>query len=123
MANRIERAGLAAAGAAPSRRSPARMKQLSFGSQAKIVLFLALPTTAILFALLILFDLGGAFRHPPDVDYAVVLMALAVVGAIFGLGIAMIQVAGLVILRLLPWRGPALEIEEVRDPGLAGIFE
>ena len=47
-----------------------------------------------------------------------VLVDTAIVGHL-----GTIQLAALALLRVLPWQGPSLEIEETHSPDLAGIFE
>src|SRR3954447_14074268 len=111
-----------AAAAQPMRRVPARLKQLPFRSQAKIVLTLAAPTTAILYGLFVVLALGGFFDKQEDISFGIMLVALALVSAMLGAALAAIQVAALGLLRLMPWQGPSLEIEEPRTD-LAGIFE
>jgi hypothetical protein len=124
MAETIEGAAPARpVGAAAARRVAARFRQVPFGSQTKIVLALAAPTTIILYGLLVLLELGGLLgRTPDDISFGVMLLAIALVGAVLGATLAAIQVAALGLLRLVPWQGPALEIEEPRSD-LAGIFE
>ena len=107
--------------AAPRRR--VRFRQLSLAAQVKIVFALAVPTSAILFGLFILLDLAGYFRRPEGAGYGVVLTALAAVCALVAAALAAIQVAGLLLLRLIAWPNPALDMDEPRDPNLVEIFE
>jgi hypothetical protein len=51
----------------------------------------------------------------------VTLTALLASSFIFAAAIALLQVAALALLRLLPWRGPALKVE--RDDRLVQVFE
>lgn len=98
-----------------------RLKQIPFRSQLKIVLALAVPTAFILSLLFLLLWLasapvGGADELNPLSD---VLVAL-----IFAAAIALIQVAALALLRLLPWPDPRLKIEvESQEDRLKRVFE
>ena len=89
---------------------------MSFGSQVKLAILLALFTALIIFALLLSLQLAGA----PVGDYESIPM-LAAIGLIMALMIAGIQIAALGFLRLLPWKGPSLKVEG--DDHLTRVFE
>ena len=100
-----------------------RHKQLSFGSQVKVVAVAGL-FSAIFVALAIFFlDRAGLLPnrsgrvHPGPI----VLLASMLLGAALAAGFTLFQLAGLWLLRLLPWRGPALEVSG--ESPLQGIFE
>ncbi|HYI39226.1 MAG TPA: hypothetical protein VE053_02790 [Allosphingosinicella sp.] len=81
---------------------------MSFGSQVKLVFVLALFTAPVIFALMLALQLADA---PVSSDGDDSVLMLAAVGLILALMIAVLQVAGLGLIRLLPWRGPSLKVE------------
>ena len=96
---------------------------MSFVSQVKLVVLLGLPTAIMIFLLFLALALAGFFRRPPDNDVPLAFMALILAllsGFLAGI-VVVFQIVGLVLLRLLPWRGPELKVEEPRN--LSGIFE
>jgi hypothetical protein len=109
----------------PSREGRAiiRLKQMTFVSQVKLVLLLALPTGAMIFILFLAMALAGFFNNRPqdDAPFWMIVPILAVFSGICAAMVAITQIAALGLLRLLPWRGPELKVEEPRN--LSGIFE
>ena len=93
-------------GGGERRRAIIRLRQLSFGSQVKLVFLLALFTALAIFALLLGFQLAGKPIGDPDS-----IPMLAVVALMFALMIAAIQIGALGLVRLLPWDGPSLKVE------------
>lgn len=89
----------------------------------KALLVLAIPTTILLFLLFGLLKLAGFFRNPSDGDIPLIFMVLilAFVSGFFAAIILVLQIAALFLLRLVPWPGPELKVEEPKH--LAGIFE
>jgi type IV secretory pathway VirB2 component (pilin) len=100
-----------------------RLKQISFVSQVKLILLLAIPTGAMIFLLFLMLALAGLFsnRAQDDAPFLMIAVILAVFSGIFAIAIAVIQIAALGLLRFLPWRGPEMKVEEPRN--LSGIFE
>jgi hypothetical protein len=90
------------------------------GSQVKIVLALAVPTGLIIFGLFLALALAG---DPVSRSDEVEPVSDLMVAAIFAAGIALIQIAGLALLRLLPWPGPRLEIETEERDDLRHVFD
>lgn len=82
----------------------------------KLAFLLALFTALAIFGLLLAFQLADA----PIGGYESIPM-LAVLGLVFALMIAAIQIVALGFLRLLPWQGPSLEVEG--DDHLRRVFE
>ncbi|HEX6374956.1 MAG TPA: hypothetical protein VFZ91_04470 [Allosphingosinicella sp.] len=100
-----------------------RLKQLSFGSQVKAVLAVGLATAAVIFILFLglqvagLFAGGGGDAEPVPV----VMIGLAFASLVLAAFVALLQVAALCLLRLVPWRGPSLKVRQEVD--LARVFE
>ena len=100
-----------------------RHKQLSFWSQFKVVAVASL--FAAIFVALAIFWLDrigllpnrSGRVHPAPI----VFVGSALVGAALAAGFMLCQLAGLWLLRLLPWRGPTLEVAE--DSTVRSIFE
>jgi hypothetical protein len=82
----------------------------------KLVLFLALFTTLIIFALLLAFQLADA----PVGGYDSIPM-LAAVALTFAAMIAAMQIGALGFIRLMRWQGPSLKVEG--DDHLRRVFE
>lgn len=80
-------------------------------------------TALVIFALVVVLDLTGIrlARQAPPLPHPVALIALLFSSFIFAAANALFQVAALGLLRLLPWRGPALKVE--RDDRLVQVFE
>lgn len=97
-----------------------RLKQMTFGSQVKMILVLALPTAALLFILFLVLQIVGAGLIQSD-EPVVIVLASAMMAAFFAAAGSALQIAALGLLRLVPWRGPELKVEEPKH--LAGIFE
>jgi hypothetical protein len=99
------------------------LRQLSFGSQVKTILVVALPTAAVFCVLLLLLELAGVpvAGRANGAALLTIVLAFALTSLILAYVIALFQIAGLALLRLLPWRGPELKIEEPRHLGT--IFE
>lgn len=98
-----------------------RLRQIGFRSQVKIVLALAVSTAFVLALLFLLLWLGGAPVGGADElnPFSDIVVAL-----IFAAAIALVQLAALALLRLLPWPGPRLEIEgEAEEDRLRRVFE
>jgi hypothetical protein len=84
------------------------------------VLLLALPTGLVLSAAFVLFELSLRPLHRGErVSLLLVDGVATALGAAFL--IAAIQLVALAILRLLPWRGPRLDIDQPAD--LRATFE
>jgi len=98
------------------RRAIIRLRQVSFGSQVKLVFALAPFTALIIFALMLALQLADA----PVGGYESIPM-LAAVALIFALLIAAMQIAALGLIRLLPWQGPSLKVED--GDHLRRVFE
>ncbi|HEX8309236.1 MAG TPA: hypothetical protein VF645_12545 [Allosphingosinicella sp.] len=99
----------------------ARFKDVSLGSQARLLLALALPTALVIFALFVALSLAGievtrSGRDPGAFVYF--LAALILAGMIL-----LPQLAALLLLRLIPWRGPRLKIGAGEDDALERVFE
>lgn len=94
-----------------------RLKQLSLGSQLKIILFAGIAG-GLLFAIgLLLLDmlLGGEIGRGDPAPI------IAIAAIIIGGGFTLLHALGLLLLRLLPWRGPVID---VKDAGtVSRIFE
>jgi hypothetical protein len=100
----------------------ARLRQIAFGSQVKIVLALALPTSVVIFASFFILSLAGIPLSRSGRDPGTFVLVL--VALFLGAAILLCQLAALALLRLLPWRGPRLEIEIGRDEEeLRRVFE
>src|SRR6185503_19652963 len=99
-----------------------RLKHMSLVSQVKLVVLLALPTAVMLFLLVLALAATGLFDDGRNAvpTVVVVLTSALISGVIAGL-VVVFQIVTLVLLRLLPWRGPELKVEEPRN--LSGIFE
>jgi len=100
-----------------------RHKQLSFWSQIKVVAVASL-FAAIFIALAIFFvDRAGLLPSRSGRVYSVpvTLLGSVLVGAILAAGFMLFQLAGRWLLRLLPWRGPALDVSEAS--AVRNIFE
>ena len=98
----------------------ARLKNIAFGSQVKIVATLAGPACLIIFLIFLAMSAAGA---PIGGDDDGPLSDLTV-AAIFAAGIALLQIAALGLLRLLPWPGPRLKIEgQAEEDRLRNVFE
>lgn len=80
------------------------------------MLFLALFTTLIIFALLLAFQLADA----PVGGYDSIPM-LAAVALTFAAMIAAMQIGALGFIRLMRWQGPSLKVEG--DDHLRRVFE
>ncbi len=94
-----------------------RLKQLSIGSQLKIMLFAGLASSLLFTLGLLLLDnmLGGGIGRDDPIPVTI-FAAMIIVG-----GFTLLHAAGLVLLRLLPWRGPEID---VKDAGpVSRIFE
>ncbi|HYW14729.1 MAG TPA: hypothetical protein VE891_01055 [Allosphingosinicella sp.] len=98
------------------RRAIIRLRQLSFGSQVKLLLALVPFTALVVFEAMLALQLAGS--SVGDEEGIAMLIAVAL---IFAVMIAALQVAALAILRLLPWQGPSLRVEA--DDHLRRIFE
>lgn len=98
-----------------------RLRQIAFRSQVKIVLALAVPTALLFFLLFLLLwlagePIGGADDSSPISDF--------MVAAIFAAAMAIVQLAALALLRVLPWPNPQLEIDRAADEDrLRRVFE
>jgi hypothetical protein len=100
-----------------------RLKQLSAWSQVKIILVAGMATT-FLFAviLLVLVGAGQQIGNVQEADpYYIIAFAALFASAILVGGFTLLSIAGLLLLRLLPWRGPSLEVKE--GAGVANVFE
>ncbi|HEX8124523.1 MAG TPA: hypothetical protein VF548_02975 [Allosphingosinicella sp.] len=99
----------------------ARFKDVSLGSQARLLLALALPTAAVIFCLFVGLRLAGLPMTRSGLDpglFVALLVALIMAGLIL-----LLQLAALLFLRLLPWRGPRLKIETEQGDALRRVFE
>lgn len=85
-----------------------RLRQISFGSQVKLIFLLALLTAFAFFALFFGLQLADRPVGGGDADSIPMLAAVALILAAV---IAAIQIGGLAVLRLLPWQGPSLKVE------------
>jgi ABC-type Fe3+-siderophore transport system permease subunit len=94
---------------------------MTFVSQVKLVLLLALPTGAMIFFLLLALALTGFFDDRTPTPPIIVVLTCVLICLVFTAVVAILQIAALGLLRLLPWRGPELKVEEPRN--LSGIFE
>lgn len=83
------------------------------------MLVLALFTALALFALMLAFQLAGAPIGSDGGDDSVPM--LAAVALILALMITAIQIAALGVIRLLPWQGPSLNVDE--HDHLRHVFE
>ncbi len=90
-------------------RSIIHLSQISFGSQVKLVFVLALFTALAFFALLLVSEIVEAPVSSSDGSDGVPMFAA--VASIMALMIAAIQIAGLGLIRFLPWQGPSLKVE------------
>lgn len=100
-----------------------RLRQLSFWSQAKIVLFASLFATGLFALIMIALLLAGfevtrtASVDPLPATMFVILVASAVmVGAS-----TLLHILGLALARALPWQGPRIELKD--GAGVSTIFE
>jgi hypothetical protein len=94
-----------------------RLNQLSIGSQLKLVLVSGLGAAILFVPGLLLIDalVGGTVTDDDPIPIAAIA-ALIIVGAF-----TLLHLAGMAVMRLLPWRGPEIE---VRDTGtVSRIFE
>ena len=94
-----------------------RLNQLSFGSQLKVVLVSGLGAAMLFVPGLLIIDalVGGTITDDDPIPIAAIA-ALIIVGAF-----TLLHLAGMVAMRLLPWRGPEIE---VRDGGrVSQVFE
>lgn len=94
-----------------------RLKQVSLGSQLKIILFAGLAAGLLFSIGLLVLDLllGGAIGRGDPLPVTV-FAAIIIVG-----GFTLLHALGLLLLRLLPWRGPEIA---VNDAGaVSSIFE
>ena len=98
-----------------------RLKQIAFRSQVRIVLALAVPTALLIALLFLLFWLAGApIGGADDTNFLSDFLA----ALIFAVAIALVQLAALALLRLLPWPNPRLEIDrEADEDRLRRVFE
>jgi hypothetical protein len=93
-----------------------RLKQLSFGSQVKLALLLAVFAALGIFVLLLGLQLAGApVGRPKSVPM------IAFVSVILAAAVAAIQIVALGFLRLLHWQGPSLKVDGGDD--LRRVFE
>jgi hypothetical protein len=99
----------------------ARFKDISLGSQARLLVGLVLPTASIIFAFLFALWLADIQLSRSGRDPGLTVYFL--VALIFAAMILAFQLAALLVLRLLPWRGPRLEIEAGRGDALRRVFE
>lgn len=94
-----------------------RLKQVSLGSQLKIILFAGLAAGLLFSIGLLLLDLllGGVIGRgdPPPVT---IMAAIIIVG-----GFTLLHALGLLLLRLLPWRGPEIAVQDAGT--VSSIFE
>ena len=99
----------------------ARFKDISLGSQARLILALALPTASVIFTLLFALSLAGVrlSRSGRDSGLLVYLLVALIMAGL----VLFFQLAALLLLRLLPWRGPRLEIETREGDALRRVFE
>jgi hypothetical protein len=103
-------------------RAIVRLRNVSLGSQVKLLAAVGCATAVVLFVLLAVLQMrgiaisrSGRFHSLPVLALASVMMA--------GL-IALLQIAALGLLRLLPWRGPALTIAREDDSAeLRRVFD
>ena len=103
-----------------------RLKQLTIGSQVKAALALAVGTSGAIFMVLMLLNLGGApigGRPEEGAPFVIVVLTLILTSGGLAAIIAILQIAGIFLLHLLPWRGPELKVEDPEPAHLAGIFE
>ena len=99
----------------------ARFKDLSLGSQVRLMLTLAVPTASLIFGLFLALSIAGIQVTRSGLDpgpFVYLLSALILTAAML-----LFQLAALLLLRLLPWRGPRLKIETKEDDSLRRVFE
>jgi hypothetical protein len=98
-----------------------RLRQLSFASQAKACGVAG--TWAGLVLWLVLLGLHAAGVPLTTRAYSAPVMAITLLACSFILaaGFVLLQILGLAALRLIGWRGPALEVAE--ETGLSRLFE
>jgi len=99
----------------------ARFRDLSLGSQARLLLALAPPTAFAIFALLFSLSLAGIPMTRSGRDPGLFVHFLAAL--IFAALILAFQLAALLLLRILPWRGPRLNLEVEDGDALQRVFE
>ena len=100
-----------------------RLRQLSFWSQAKILLYASL-FAILLFALIMIalllagFDVTRSARVDP---LPVTLLAIAMASVLIVGAATLLHFIGLALARALPWRGPKIELKD--GAGVSTIFE
>ena len=85
-----------------------RLKQLALGSQLKIILFAGLVAGLLFSAGLLVLDslLGGEIGRGDPLPVTI-FAAIIIVG-----GFTLLHALGLLLLRLLPWRGPEIDVQD-----------
>jgi len=100
-----------------------RLRQLSFWSQAKILLFASLFATG-LFALIMtgLLLAGFEVTRTAKVDPLPATLFVILVASALMVGVStLLHILGLALARALPWQGPKVELKD--GAGVSTIFE
>jgi hypothetical protein len=99
----------------------ARFKDVTLGSQAKVLAVLAVPTAALIFGLFLGLRVAGLPMTRSGLDPGLFVSFL--VALILAAIMLAFQLAALLVLRLLPWRGPRLHIRSEDGDSLRRVFE